>query len=89
MIILGGIDDDYEILSDGWVLDSRNDTMRQVIKPSESSLKFYSDFNHSYKTSNNSVIAQVIFTEAKHNLQTCFIEFDNSSDKVRKIEFSE
>ena len=45
IVILGGItyedfDDDDEFLGDAWVLDARNDTMRQILEPCESSLKF-------------------------------------------------
>ena len=55
MVILGG--KTYEVgevggkfLSDVWVLDSSNDTLRQVIQPTENSLKFFTNQNHSYMT---------------------------------------
>ena len=58
MIILGGYDENVEF-GDGWVFNTRTDTLRKVIEPSENSLKFYSDDNQSYMICENSMIAQV------------------------------
>ena len=45
IVILGGIDNDRRILGDGWVLDTKDDTLRQVLHPCENSLKFFSEDN--------------------------------------------
>ena len=48
LVILGGNND--ETLSDAWILDSKDDTMRQVIQPTANSLQFYSEHNQSTMT---------------------------------------
>ena len=47
IVILGGKGSNHNNLGDGWVFDTINDTMRQVLHPAANSLKFYSFDNQS------------------------------------------
>ena len=47
IVILGGYDEEDECLGDGWVLDTRSDTLRQVICPTTNTLHHYSVGNQS------------------------------------------
>ena len=55
IIILGGLD-----LDDGYLLDTRTDTLREVIEPYENSPKLYSKYNQSYMICENTVIANAM-----------------------------
>ena len=78
IIILGGKDKNKDNLADGWVYDSTNDTMRQVIYPAANSLKIYSKDNQSYQSGESSVIAKVDFCSyTKYG--SCIVEFDKDS----------
>ena len=76
IVLVGGINEDGDALSDGWVLETRTDTLRQIIYPSFDSLKFSSDKNQSFKVCNNQIIAQVQDDENEY----VFIEFNKNSD---------
>ena len=63
-MILGGIhyqenddSDDLEFLSDGWILDTRTDTVRQIVHPVESSPKFLTFDNQNHMLGNDILIA--------------------------------
>ena len=76
IVLVGGTNEEGDDLSDGWVLDTRTDTLRQIIYPSPDSLKFSSDKNQSFKVCNNQIIAQVQDDENEY----VFIEFNKNSD---------
>ena len=63
------------------MLDSTNDTLRQVLHPTTDSLKIYSDGNESYRSGDSSVIAKVTFGggKGKNPVDKCIIEFDKNS----------
>ena len=42
MVFLGGLNQRCKHISDGWVLDARTETIRQVVQPSDNSIKFHS-----------------------------------------------
>ena len=63
IVILGGKDNNRNKLGDGWVLDSTNDTLKQVIYPVANSLKICSLDNSSYKSGESSVLAKVEYGE--------------------------
>ena len=65
---------------DGWVFDTRTDTIRQIIQPTANSFKFNSDKNQSFMTSQGSVIAQIEFKDTQERFQIGFVEFDRKSD---------
>ena len=51
MVILGGANDYDEDFCDGWVFNSKTETMKQVIKPAANYLKFNCESNQSFMSS--------------------------------------
>ena len=80
MIILGGQDYQGSNFGDGWVLDSVTDTLKQVIRPDANSLKFFTRYNQSYRTNQNTIIAQVFY-----GTSVSIIEYSKGSDSVKKL----
>ena len=82
LIILGGKSIEYEPLSDGWIFDTRTDTVQQVIHPSEFTPKFYTLSNQHHMVQNDMIIADALNVYRETDF---LIEFSKGSDRVIRI----
>ena len=60
------------------MLDSTNDTLTQVLYPTDNSLKICASENQSVKSGESSVIAKVTFGKGNKE-DNCIVEFDKCS----------